>query len=109
MELVQAFGLLQRGPADGHRVCRAGADGGPCARALRTTSRGIHFPPKELMSMVEQDPLTSFRLGAVRAGVQATVLTLALLLVFRALPGHGEVSTFAYVLVLVGATAGLIT
>jgi signal transduction histidine kinase len=59
-------------------------------------------------NVAEEDPLISFRLGAVRAGVQATILTLVLLVTFQALPGHGEIDTIPYVLILVSAAAGLV-
>jgi signal transduction histidine kinase len=36
------------------------------------------------------DPLVTYRLGAVRVGIQATVLALLELAVFRLLPGHGS-------------------
>ncbi|HEX9312928.1 MAG TPA: hypothetical protein VGA30_08930, partial [Actinomycetota bacterium] len=58
--------------------------------------------------MTEQDPLTSFRLGAVRAGVQATMLALVLLVTFRFMPGHGAIAPVPYVLILASAAAGLV-
>jgi signal transduction histidine kinase len=54
----------------------------------------------------DTDPLVSYRLGAVRAGLQATVLALLVLVLFRLLPGHGEISNVAYVFVLVSAAIG---
>jgi signal transduction histidine kinase len=54
------------------------------------------------------DPLVSYRLGAVRTGLQATVLALLLLLLFRLVPGHGTIRDVAYVGVLVSAAVGAI-
>lgn len=56
----------------------------------------------------DTDPLVSYRLGAVRVGVQATVLTLLVLVLFRLLPGHGTISELPYILVLVFAALGAI-
>jgi signal transduction histidine kinase len=54
------------------------------------------------------DPLVSYRLGAVRTGLQATVLALLLLLLFRLVPGHGTIRDAAYVVVLVSASVGAV-
>lgn len=52
------------------------------------------------------EPLVSYRLGAVRAGLQATVLALLVLILFRLLPGHGTIHDVAYLMVLVSAAFG---
>ncbi|MGH2555927.1 MAG: ATP-binding protein [Actinomycetota bacterium] len=56
----------------------------------------------------DSDPLVSYRLGAVRVGVQATVLTLLVLILFRLLPGHGTIVELPYVFVLLFAALGAI-
>jgi len=53
-----------------------------------------------------RDPLVSYRLGAVRVGLQATVLALLLLVLFRLIPGHGPIPTRQYVIILTLAAAG---
>ena len=54
----------------------------------------------------DTDPLVSYRIGAVRAGLQATILALLVLVLFRLLPGHGEISNVAYIFVLASAAIG---
>jgi signal transduction histidine kinase len=54
------------------------------------------------------DPLVSYRLGAVRTGLQATVLALLILVIFRLLPGHGRVHDLGYLLVVVSASLGAV-
>ncbi|HEV8421107.1 MAG TPA: ATP-binding protein [Actinomycetota bacterium] len=54
------------------------------------------------------DPLVSYRLGAVRTGLQATVLALLVLIVFRLMPGHGKIHDLAYIVVIVSASLGAI-
>jgi signal transduction histidine kinase len=56
----------------------------------------------------QTEPLVSYRLGAVRTGLQATVLALLLLILFRLLPGHGTIHDVAYVAVIVSASLGAI-
>ena len=51
--------------------------------------------------------LVSYRLGAVRVGLQATSLAIVLLIVFRLLPGHGAAPAFPYAVILVLAAAGM--
>jgi signal transduction histidine kinase len=52
------------------------------------------------------DPLVAYRLGAVRVGIQATVLALLELAVFRLLPGHGSVPWAPYLTILVLGAVG---
>jgi K+-sensing histidine kinase KdpD len=54
------------------------------------------------------DPLVSYRVGAVRTGLQATVLALLLLVLFRLVPGHGTIQDVAYMGVLVSAAIGAV-
>jgi signal transduction histidine kinase len=54
------------------------------------------------------DPLVAYRLGAVRVGIQATVLALFALTAFRLLPGHGSIDWGPYVGILVSAAAGAV-
>jgi signal transduction histidine kinase len=56
----------------------------------------------------QTDPLVSYRLGAVRTGLQATILALLVLIVFRLIPGHGEINDIAYLGVVVSATVGAV-
>ena len=50
--------------------------------------------------MQTNDPLVAYRLGAIRVGIQATVLALLELAVFRLLPGHGSASWGPYLGIL---------
>jgi signal transduction histidine kinase len=52
------------------------------------------------------DPLVAYRLGAVRVGIQATVLALVELAVFRLLPGHGSAPWGPYLGILVLGAVG---
>src|SRR2546427_10444490 len=52
--------------------------------------------------------LVSYRLGAVRVGLQATSLAIVLLIVFRLLPGHGAAPGVPYAVILVLAAAGMV-
>jgi signal transduction histidine kinase len=55
-----------------------------------------------------RDPLVAYRLRAVRVGIQATVLALLALTVFRLLPGHGAVPWPPYLIILgLGATGAV--
>jgi signal transduction histidine kinase len=52
------------------------------------------------------DPLVAYRLGAVRVGIQATLLALLELTLFRLLPGHGSVPWTPYLAILVLGAVG---
>jgi signal transduction histidine kinase len=60
------------------------------------------------MSNPERDPLTSYRLGAVRVGVNVTLLALVILIGFRLIPGHGTAPLLPYAAVLATALIGAV-
>ena len=58
--------------------------------------------------MQTTDPLVAYRLGAIRVGIQATVLALVELAVFRLLPGHGSAPWGPYLGILVLGAGGAV-